>query len=394
MILQGDYLVTGDGKTVLENGAMMLDGSVIRMVGTADAVKAAYPQETVVRYPGATLMPGMIDLHNHIAYFDGQPNRQDFLRYPGMSALFAAKRMADTLKAGVTTIRDVASAGYIGVALEKAAQAGYLDAPHIFTSGKGICITGGHGSEMTDACIEADGAEEVRKAVRTNLREGANCIKILTSEGYRGEEMNQEEINAAVEEAHRFGARIAAHAGYGPSIQMCIDAGCDTIEHGTHLTREQCLQMKEHDQTWVPTIYVFEYSLEQLNCAGHVDEVILNNTAYLRESCACYENNFKALYDTGVRVACGTDTDCCDHPQAAPVATECEWMVRFGLTPLEAIACATRNGAQALGMGDTTGLLAEGYTADVIVVKGKPFSDISDLHHVEAVYLSGRKVVG
>ena len=234
----------------------------------------------------------------------------------------------------------------------------------------------------------------MRRAVRRNLKEGADCIKLLTSEGYCGEEMNQEEISAAVEEAHRFGARVAAHAGYGPSIQMCIDAGCDTIEHGTHLTREQCLQMKANGQTWVPTIYVFAYSREQLNGGGYVDDAVRGNIEYLRQACACYEKNFKALYDTGVRVACGTDTDCCDHPQAAPVAAECAWMVRLGLTPLQAIQCATQNGAEALGLGGRLGLLQEGYVADIIAVPGRPFQDISALEHVEAVYQSGRKVAG
>ena len=394
MILQADYLVTGDGKTVVEGGAVLVRDGTIERVGPADALRAAAPGEEAVTYSGATLMPGMIDLHNHIGYFDGQPNRQDFIRYPALQAIFAVRRMADTLKAGVTTIRDVASAGYIGVALRKAAQAGYVEAPRIFTSGMGLCITGGHGSTMTGACVEVDGPWEVRRAVRRNLKEGADCIKLLTSEGYRGEEMNQEEISAAVEEAHRFGARVAAHAGYGPSIQMCIDAGCDTIEHGTHLTREQCLQMKANGQTWVPTIYVFAYSREQLDGGGYVDEAVRGNIEYLRQACACYEKNFKALYDTGVRVACGTDTDCCDHPQAAPVAAECAWMVRLGLTPLQAIQCATQNGAEALGLGGRLGLLQEGYVADIIAVPGRPFQDISALEHVEAVYQSGRKVAG
>ena len=140
MILQADYLVTGDGKTVVEGGAVLVRDGTIERVGLADALRAAAPGEEAVAYPGATLMPGMIDLHNHIGYFDGQPNRQDFIRYPALQAIFAVRRMADTLKAGVTTIRDVASAGYIGVALRKAVQAGYVEAPRIFTSGMGpIC---------------------------------------------------------------------------------------------------------------------------------------------------------------------------------------------------------------------------------------------------------------
>ncbi len=388
MILTADYLVTGDGKTVIANGAALVEGKTILAVGTLDELTAAHPEQEVRSHPGCTLMPGMIDLHNHIDYKFGRAETPDFNKYPQLQGFFVAQRMADTLKAGVTTIRDLASPDFVGIAVIKGRQYGFLQAPRVFTSGCGICMTGGHGAGLDGAVYEVDGEWEVRKAVRKNFREGANVIKILTSHGYRGLEMTQEEINAAADEAHRLGLRVASHAGYDPAIQMSIDAGCDTIEHGTHLTIEQAEQMKAHDQTWVPTIYCFDYAADIYRQIGIPETADVFK--YILEANECYKNNFKAIYDTGVRVACGTDTDCCDHPRATPVAVECAYMVRLGLTPLQAIECATKNGAEALGMGDTLGLLNEGYVSDIIAVRGAAHEDIGTLERIEAVYQEGK----
>jgi len=388
MIITADYIVTGDGKTVLENAAVRVENGRIAALSSAEELTAKYPDEPVQAYPGCTLMPGMIDMHVHIGFVAGRPDQHNFDQYRAMQGFFVGKRMADTLKNGVTTIRDVSSPDHVGISIPKARAAGYIQAPRVITCGDGICMTGGHGSGFGIGVIESDGPIEVRKAVRKNIRAGATCIKILTSEGWRGLEMTQEEIDAAVDEAHRLGVRIAAHAGYGPSIEMCISAGCDTIEHGTHLTAEQALYMKEHDQTWVPTIYVFENSIPTAKAHGVPDSHPIMQ--YYYDAHRCYESDFKRLYDVGVRVACGTDTDCDNLPEASPVATECEWMVRYGLTPLQAIECATKNGGEALGMGESLGLIKENYLADIIAVKGKPHEDIVALHNIEAVYQDGK----
>ena len=139
-ILTADYLITGDGKTVLENGALLLDGGKILKVDTLEALRAAYPAADVEAHPGCTLMPGMIDMHDHIGFYWDRPDEKDFETYRAMQGFFVAKRMADTLRAGVTTIRDVASPDNVGIAITKARAAGYIQAPRIFTSCMGICI--------------------------------------------------------------------------------------------------------------------------------------------------------------------------------------------------------------------------------------------------------------
>jgi imidazolonepropionase-like amidohydrolase len=396
MILCADRILAGDRGTVIKNGAVCVLDGTIKMVDNPEKVRAAYPDEPVEVYAGATLMPGMIDLHVHLACaFDPAYSSP----YNGVSlrALYAAGRMADTLAAGVTTIRDAASADGIGAALKRAAADGHIRAPRIFACLQGICMTGGHGSygAVEGGVIEADGVNEVRRAVRLNLKNGADCIKVLTSEGYRGQELNQEELNAAVEEAHRFGVKAAVHAGYGDSIEMSLRAGFDSVEHGTHLTAEQALYMKAHDITWVPTILVFNYVYGQASQAGGaLGEFMQQQLRYLADSVETYEKNFRALYDTGVRIATGTDTDCTDYKGASPVAEECAYMVRCGLTPLEAVECATKNGADYLGLGDRLGQVREGYIADLVLVEGNPAEDIGALTRVSAVFQSGKKVCG
>ena len=395
MIIVADRILTGDRSMVLKDAAVCIKDGVIQKIGKKDELEAAFPQEAVVSYPGCTLLPGLIDLHTHIGLainydYEGKYNS------PALCALFAAGRMRETLKKGVLTIRDSSSANGIGTALKQAAADGHILAPRIFASLQGITITGGHGADaINGGVIEADGALEVKKAVRLNIKRGADCIKVLTSEGYRGEELDQEELNAAVAEAHRFGRKVAAHAGYGRSLDMCIEAGVDSIEHGTNLTVEQAKRMKERDITLVPTVMVFNYvyneSMKNISALGSLKgkPAVLQ---YLEEAVAAYQKNLRSLYDTGVRMATGTDTDCTNYPGASPVADECAYMVSCGLKPLEAVECATKNGADYLGLGDTLGQVKEGYTADLIVVGGDPSSDIAALKDIKAVYQSGKDI--
>lgn len=387
MIISGDRIITGDGAAPIEMGALLLKEGNIQETGTFKELTEKYREEEVHSYPGCTLLPGLIDMHTHIGYYYDMP--EEYGENQMLRALWIQKRMEETIRAGVTTIRDVASADNIGITLKKARQRKYISAPAVYTSLKGICMTGGHGSGMTGAVTEADGAEEIRKAVRSNIKGGADWIKVLTSEGFRGVEYSQEELDTLVDETHRLGRKAAAHAGYGPSIEMCIRAGCDTIEHGTYLTGEQAIRMRERNQVWVPTIYAFFYVDSMLSGGNSMDETLMENRRYVSEAVRRYKESFRMLYDTGVCIAAGTDTDCLGVSEASPVAKECACMTECGITPLEAITCATYNGAKALGLGDELGLLKQGYRADLLVVRGNPAEDIAALEQVAAVYQEG-----
>ena len=180
MILTADRVITGDGKTVIEEGAVVLEGGRIRAVGEAEALCSRYAGETAC-LKGCTLMPGMIDLHTHIGYYYGLKMERRLEENRMLRALWIGRRMEETLRAGVTTIRDMSSADGIGTTLREAAACGFLRTPRILTSLKGLCITGGHGWGMKGAVEEVDGAEEIRKAVRRSIRDGADCGDDSTS---------------------------------------------------------------------------------------------------------------------------------------------------------------------------------------------------------------------
>lgn len=392
MIVCADKVITGDGKTVIDHGGVRIEGKKIQKIDDVRKLLREYPEDEVTEYKGCTLMPGLIDMHVHIGYYYGEENAAEYEENLMLRAYYVKKRMEKTLRAGVTSVRDLSSSDNIAVTIKRAAELGLMKAPRIFTSLQGLCMTGGHGAEMKGAVVEVDGCLEARKAVRANIKNGADWIKLLTSEGYRGEEFSQEELDAIVSEAHRFGKKVSAHAGYGASIPMCIEAGCDTIEHGTHLTLEQAEKMKADNQTWIPTMYVFHYVNDLVGEGICEDELMQKNQEYIRDAVEAYKTHFKQLYNTGVRVAAGTDTDALNHPEASPVARECGCMVQYGLTPVEAVGCATGNAADALGPDVLTGRLQEGYLADLLIVPGDASRDITALLSPEAVYQEGRLV--
>lgn len=389
MIITADRVIPGDGQEPLKGNGLLIEHGRITKIGPAEELMREYPHEEVQSYPGCSLLPGLIDLHTHIGYYYGEnPEYEDNLM---LRAYWIQKRMQKTLEAGVTTIRDVSSADNIGLTLKKACDMGFIQAPRIYTCLQGICMTGGHGYGMTGAVVEADGPLEIQKAVRQQIRDGADWIKVLTSEGYRGEEYSLEELEILVAEAHRLGRKVAAHAGYGPSLDMCIQAGCDSIEHGTHLTLEQAALMRDTGKTWVPTMYAFFYVKDMLEKGGCTEGTLKENSRYVFDAVEAYRSSFRNLYHSGVCVAAGTDTDCLNAPEASPVAKECACMTECGITPLEAITCASWNGAKTLGMGEELGLLKAGYLADILVTEGNPAEDITALEKVEAVYQGGKR---
>lgn len=387
MIITADTLVFGPAEiSPLKNGAILIESGIIRKVDTLEKLLSAFPEEEVVQYQGSTLMPGLIDMHTHTGY-DGAPNLAGANEY--MLAIYAASRLHDGLLNGVTTARDVGSLDGLANTLKAAAKLGYIEIPRLLSSNNGICMTGGHGADMFGMALECDGEWEIRKAVRLQHKKKADWIKVLTSEGYRGMELSQEELNAAVDEAHRLGLPIAVHSGFSPSVAMSIEAGFDTIEHGTALTVEGALTMKKNNQTWVPTLTAF-MALEQLvkSGASYRDGT---NDAYALEAAQMYRDNFKKLYDTGVRVAAGTDMVMPGLP-ALPVAKELYYMVELGLTPLQAIETATLNSAVALRLENSIGQIKEKYFADIIVVQGDATKDISALEKIVAVYQDGKPI--
>ncbi|MCL2006630.1 MAG: amidohydrolase family protein [Treponema sp.] len=392
MIIKADRIITGDGKTVLENTALVLEKGKILELGEIAKLREKHKDKTVLEYPGASILPGLIDMHVHIGYVWNTPEGSAYNDF--MIAYYSGDYARQAFAKGVTTMRDVSSPKNLCATMIQAAEKGYIKIPRIIHTDLHICFTGGH---AWDHSVEVDGPWQVRAAIRDAIKRGAHWIKIMASHRSDTPEYTQEELNAAVDECHRVKRKIAVHAGTQPSIQMCIDAGFDTIEHGTYLTETQAKQMADKGLVWVPTIVAYTFthdrikeSMERDNPAS-VQAGFLEHHEYFQNAANAYRDNFEKLYKTGVKIAAGTDLV---YPgrEAAPIAEELILMVKYGMPVLEAIKAATMTGAETLGMGERIGEIAPGKVADIAVINGDPLKGVKALKNVREVFYSGESV--
>lgn len=397
MIICAKTIFTGDGKTVLKDAAVMLnEAGKIQKVGAKNEIIQAYPNEEVTDYGEATIFPGMFDMHCHLGYWYSQPD--SFNYNDQMIMMYALQHAQAAFTKGITSVRDCYSPEGVCKTLKLAEEKGFITIPRITHVNAGMCMTGGH---CWDEVIEVDGPWAIRKEIRRQVRDGAEWVKILTSHRSHIPEYTQEELDAAVDECHRRGIKCVVHAGTHPSIQMCIDAGFDTIEHGTFLTVEQAQQMKEKGIAWTPTIMAYTYlyevckkNIEEGNADVFNDPVAAKEQrdyAYYEPAFKAYRDNFKKLYDTGVTVCTGSDMVMYGSP-VLPVQQELNYMVEYGITPVQAIQTATSNPAKVLGKDNELGLIQEGFIGDIAIVDGDLSEDIKNIYNIHTVYLNGKKV--
>ena len=398
MIICTKYLITGDGKTVLEDKAVLTDEQgKIKKISTKEDLIANFPNEEVKDFGNATLLPGLCDMHVHLGYYFSQPDTFNY--NDQLITMFAVQHAQSAFERGITSVRDMTSARKLCSTMKLAAEKGYLVLPRITHVDNGMCMTGGHGYD--DDIAQVDGPWEIRKEIRRQVRDGAEWVKVLTTHRSHIPEFTQEESDAAVDECHRRGIKCGVHAGTHPGIQMCIDAGFDTIEHGTFLTLEQAEQMAKNGQAWTPTIMAYTYlyevckeTLEKYKDSPANDIVMqkeLANYEYFEPAYKAYRDNFKKLYDTGVTVLAGTDMVMYGSP-LLPLNRELQYMVEYGITPVQAIQTATENPAKVLGVSELRGLVKEGLDADLLVVEGNLSEDITCINNVKFVALGGKKV--
>ncbi|GHV33899.1 Xaa-Pro dipeptidase [Synergistales bacterium] len=395
MILKADRIVTGDGLTVLDNGAVYIAGEKITEIDELATLKAKYPDSPVKEYKGASIMPGLIDMHVHVGYWRSQIDAPTYNDYK--IAYFAADYLKKAFSKGVTTIRDLGSPKNLSVSINSAVKSGFLEVPRILPADAPLCFTGGH-SHMGNGW-EVNGPWEIRAAIRDLIKRGAQWIKLMESHRSDTPEFTQEELDAAVDECHRVNKKTMVHAGTQPAIQMCIDAGFDTIEHATDLTADQAGQMAEKGIVWVPTIVAYTQTykhimnnLNNLNNEG-IDAVtrrFIDQRAYFEKAAATYKENFRKLYETGVKIVTGTDLVYYKAP-VTPVASEMKYMVEYGMPAIEAIRSATKTSAETLRIDDI-GEIAVGNIADILIVTGNPVQDIDAVENVAEVYQSGKSV--
>ena len=397
MIIGAKWIITGDGKTVLENAAVRIDEmGKISQVGKLDEMKKAWPEDAVKDYGEATILPGMCDMHCHLGYWYSQPD--GFNYNDQMIMMYALKHAQAAFTKGITSVRDCYSPHGVCRTLKMAEDKGFITIPRITHVGEGMCMSGGH---CWDEVVQVEGPWEIRKEIRKQVRDGAEWVKLLSSHRSHIPEYTQEELDAAADECHRRGIKCVVHAGTHPTIQMCIDAGFDTIEHGTFLTVEQAQQMKEKGIAWTPTIFAYTYlyetckkNIEEGNADVFSDPVAAKEQrdfAFYEPAYKAYRDNFKKLYDTGVTVCTGSDMVMYGAP-VLPVQEELTYMVKYGITPVQAIQTATANPAKVLGRDEELGMIKEGLLADITVVDGNLSEDINCIFNTNTVFLGGKKV--
>ncbi|OLD89076.1 MAG: hypothetical protein AUG85_02705 [Gemmatimonadetes bacterium 13_1_20CM_4_66_11] len=400
--IRAGTLIDGTGAAPVKNAVILVQGDRITAVGTNVPVPAG---ATVVDLSGATVLPGFIDAHVHLAFRtigDGDWQHAGLTEMSSQLALLGAAHAQQTLEAGFTTVRVVGTAHFGDIALRNAINAGWIPGPRIVAAGISFGIRGGHCDETNglqpdaldhEGGIEvgvADGIEEVRNAVRYMVKYGADVIKICATGGVLSltdsagvQQYTEDEMRAIVETATQLDRRVAAHAHGTAGIKAAVRAGVTSIEHGSILDAEAVALMKQHGTWLVPTLLA-GFTVESLATAGRLPAPIAAKALAIAPR---MHNSFKLAVDAGVKIALGTDAGVMKH---GTNAREFTLMVRWGMTPMQAIVAGTSNGATLLGLERDVGTVAVGKRADIVAVTGDPLQNIQVLEHVDFVMKDGK----
>jgi imidazolonepropionase-like amidohydrolase len=394
-LMKNGRILDGRGKTV-ENGWLLIDGQRIAEMGPPPRMpKEPISSCTVTDLAGKTVMPGLIDGHVHICFdASADAGKGAAGRSDSAQAFLAARNAAQTLAAGVTTVRDLGGKNFINLFLRDAIRSGQIPGPRVLSAGHNICMTGGHGWQFGR---EADGPDEVRRAVREQMRAGADLIKFmctggtLTQTGEPGQtQFTEEELRAGIEEAHKAGLKTATHAKGIEGTKYAVAAGIDTVEHGAMLDDELIEWILKRGVFVVPTLTAGAHIIEKGTAAG-IPEWAVEKARRFRPM--RLESLSKAK-KAGVKIAFGTDAGTPFNPHGKN-ASELVHIQEIGLTPEEALIAAASVNAGMLGLEDRIGTLAPGFIADLLIVDGDPLADVkvlTDPGKLHAVFQGGRKV--
>ncbi|MGZ4810760.1 MAG: Xaa-Pro dipeptidase [Thermoanaerobaculia bacterium] len=394
VVIRAARMIDPRTSTVVTSPVVVVKGEKVLSVGSGAAIPAG---AEVIDLGSATILPGLIDCHTHITTQPTNYYEDLFRRSPIDYAIVAPVYARRTLEAGFTTIRDVGAAEFIDVALRNAINAGTVPGPRMLVATLTVGATGGHGDTVGfSPYIKfgsfsglADGPDEIRKLIRFEIKNGADLIKLLASAGVLSEEesvgnpqFSQEEMNVVVQEATMWGRKVAAHAHGTEAIKMAVKAGVASIEHGSLLDDEGIALMKQHGTYLVADIYNDDYIIAEYTRLGYPDKIIEKE----RKVGRAQRENFQRAVKAGVKIAFGTDAGVYPHGWNAKQFAH---MVRWGLTPMQAIQAATTSAADLLGWSDRVGDIAPGMFADIIAVAGDPLKDVTELERVTFVMKGG-----
>lgn len=399
LVIRCGKLIDGRTTNVQEEMVIIARGDKIETVGKVKDIVIPHGA-TTIDLTSATVLPGLIDAHAHIIPEIGYTQDSFLTRSSALNAIDGLVNAQKNLKAGFTTLRDPGDMDpyYAHLAVRDAINAGKVQGPRIVAAGHLLSITGGHAdfnSGAPELNIPAfgeivDGVDEVRKAVRKEVKWGADWIKISATGGIYSagddpglSQFSFEEMKAAVDEARRFGRYVAAHSHGVEGTKSAIRAGVRSIEHGSVLDDEAVELFKRHGTYLVPTIYTSEYTLAE----GEKNRTPHHALEKARRLHEMKRMSFLKAVKGGVKMVYGTDTGII--PQGAN-ARQFAVMVRWGMTPSQAILAATSIAAEMLGLSREIGSIEAGKYADIIAVTGDPLSDISVLENPSFVMKAGK----
>lgn len=398
-IIHCGKLIDVKNKIVLENMSVIVAGNKI-----AD-VKQGYVQpgnaDKVIDLKNYTVMPGLMDMHVHL---EGETKRggvsDRFTMNPQDVAFESVRYSNVTLMAGFTTVRDLGGSG-VNVSLRNAVNKGWIVGPRIYTAGKSIATTGGH-ADPTNGYRKnlmgdpgpnegvINGADDARKAVRQRYKDGSDLIKITATAGVLsqakdalGAQFTEEELKAIIETAKDYGFKVAAHAHGAEGMKRAIRAGVTSIEHGTFMDDEAIELFKRYGTWLVPTIIAGKSTADSAKMPGYYSDIVTPKALSVGPK---IQATFSRAYKAGVKIAFGTDAGVFAHGKNWK---EFVYMVEGGMPAMEAIASATYNAAELLGVSEILGTVEKGKLADIIAVNGDPVKDISVMEKVVFVMKDG-----
>lgn len=375
IVFEKGTVIIGNGE-IYEKGTVVVEGKLLKFIGEAKNVSISR-KDKVFDLSGKTILPGLIDAHVHLCV-DGSPDPITSLLRESIpqTTLKAADHARRTLEAGVTTVRDMGGKDYIDLAIRDGIESGMLPGPRMLCSGKLICMTGGHGWQFGR---EANGVDDVRAAVREQLKAGADLIKLMATGGImtKGVEpgstqLTLEELIAGVEEAKKAGRRTATHAQGSEGIKNALWAGVNSIEHGIFLDDEAIDLILEMKAFLVPTLCA-PYHIIRAGVKKGVPAFAVEKSKAVMKS---HWESVRKAHRARIPIAMGTDAGTPFNRHGENLK-EMELLVKVGLTPMEAIMATTKTASEVLGLGDKIGTLEEGKLADLIVVDGDPLKDIT-----------------
>lgn len=388
MLLKPQRIIDVENNSSLEGAEILISNGIIEAIGKKEDFENLDVETW--DFPECTLLPGLIDAHVHLTLMGSldpwSEMVQDSVEIAVIKATVNARK---TIESGVTTVRDLGSRNGVCIEIVNSINKGLIEGPRVIASGLLICMTGGHGYPLG---VEVDGRDSARKAARQEIKRGAKVIKVMATGGVitpgvepGAPQLTVEELEAVVEESHKAGRKVAAHAHGTEGIKNALLSGCDTIEHCSYLDDSTIKLLKDTNAFMVSTLVATKNPMEDLENPNMPEYLVRK----LKKHSIHESQSLRDAIHQGVNLAVGTDAGAVLTPHNQ-MPKQLQILVKHGMTCQQAIRTGTLQSALALGIGDETGSLEIGKYADILIVSGNPIDRIEDLNNIIAVMKDGK----